>query len=255
MATGLSIKQITNNLDGSTAQVVLSGVADGDVTFQASRTPDMSNPITVDATLVTGLTYDVTLPAPVLWYISAADTAGSVVQPRPVWCSASNDGRTTQLGNKLQSILQANQEALDIALQQFFNLGPIKQIVYGQATQVKSFPAILITKPQRDPNYATYAWGKLNDWTFEIYAMILHQDPTPYLNASTDFMDRVIEILGQPAYSRLTLPDGTIVAFAQAKKGEADDVLVDEHANKWAAVGSVVWTGNALIIDSYGAPT
>ena len=81
---------------------------------------------------------------------------------------------------------------------------------------------------------------------------MLHQDNTQYLQAGVDFMERVLSIINQPAYASFVLDSGVGVSLSQAKTGECSEMQIDE--NKFASVGSLTWSGEALIIDPTGAP-
>ena len=78
--TGLLVSNVANNLDGSTMNVVLSGVASGAVSFLISRQPDIS--LAIAATATEGAAppsgtgtyqYTVNAPNPALWYVWAVD--------------------------------------------------------------------------------------------------------------------------------------------------------------------------------------
>ena len=253
MRTGFKIKSITNNLDGSTAEVMLSGTPSGSVTFQASRTPDMALPGTVPATLSAGV-YTLTFAAPVLWYVTATDSTNATA-PVPVFVELASDSDLNLCGKKLESVLNSNRAALDIALQMCLPLPGIKwkQIVYGSNIIVRDFPAILVTKGMVIPSKVAFPYTWDYTYRFEIFAMVMHQDNTSYESAMAAFSERLVKILHQPAYFALCLPSGTIVNNCTCEKGESGEMQTED--NKFYSVGSIVWTGDALLTDAmFGMP-
>ena len=247
MSTGFAIKSVVNPKDGATLSVILDGTPSASPTFKICRTPDYSRALSASAVL-SGGQYAVSVPHPSLWYIWAADSVGVVDAPGCAWCGLSDNPDLDLCGQKLQEILTANVPALNVALQSYFQAATVKQIVYGSASAITDFPAILITKPEERAQYMFLPYGREITYQLEIMFTIIHQDPAPMLRAASRFVARIMEILNQPIYEGLILESGTPLAFCQCQEGEADESQVE--ANKWASTGSLVWSGKALLQDS-----
>lgn len=247
MSTGFLIKTTANPKDGVHLSVTLDGTPSGSVTFSICRTPDFSKATAAAATLTAGV-YAVATPHPALWYVWATDGIGTVDAPGCAWVGLSDYPDLDLCGQKLADILTANQAALNVALQTYFQDATIKHIVYGSASAITDFPAILVTKPVLKPHYVAMPYVREIVYQLEVIFTILHQDKAPMLTAASRFVSRIVEILNQPAYEGIVLDSGTPLAFCQCEEGEADETQYDE--NKYAAVGSLVWTGKALLQDS-----
>jgi len=101
MATGIKIKSIVSNNDGSTCLVALSGTPNGAVSFVSGRTPDVSKSSSVSASEISSTEYTITFSAPVLWYVWATDTDGTTAS-YPVWIGLTADTNLNSCGLTLQ---------------------------------------------------------------------------------------------------------------------------------------------------------
>ena len=247
MSTGFVIKSVANPKTGSALSIVLDGTPTGTLTFFAGRTPNFALASPAAATSAAGI-YTVSVPHPSLWYIWASDTNGVVDAPGCGWAGLSDNPDLDLIGQFLTQTLRDNQPALNIALASYLPGLSLKQIVYGGGTGVTDFPCIMVVKPHEDPEWAAMPFVRRISFRFEIMLTILHQDKAPMLPAMSRFLARVMEILNQPAYEGPTLESGTALAFCQCQDGEGDEVQYDD--NKFAAVGSLVWSGSAMLQDS-----
>lgn len=250
MSTGFQIKSVSNPKNGVTVSVVLDGQPAGTPTFALCRTPDVARAAAASATLSGGV-WAVTVPHPSLWYVWATDTNGTTA-PGAVYAGLSDNPELDLCGQALADILTANKPALDIALASSLQGATLKQIVYGGAAAITAFPAILVTKPVVTSEYIGMPWVREMTYQLEIMFTILHQDSAPLLKAATRFLGRVTEILNQPDYEGIRLESGTRLAFCQCREGESDEQQLEE--NKWASVGSLVWTAKSLLQDAGQTP-
>lgn len=251
MSTGFAIKSVTNPLDAATLAVTLDGQPRGTPTFLICRTPDVGLASTASATL-TGGVYAVACPHPALWYVWGQDAQGVTDEPICAWCGLSDNPDLDLCGQALANILTQNKAALETALKTYFKSSAIAQIVYGGGAALTDYPAILITKPREQAQYIAMPFVRELTYTLEVMFTILHQDRASMLTAATRLSSRIVEILNQPAYEGLTLPSGTALAFCQCQEGDADEIKYGD--NQWAAVGSTVWSGKALLQDCDGRP-
>lgn len=250
MSTGFLIKSVVNPKDGIHLAVTLDGQPQGAPTFAVCRTPVLGSAAAAPATLAAGV-WSVAVPHPSLWYVWATDSGGTTA-PDCAWAGLSDNPELDLCGQKIADILTANRPALDAALQSTLQGATVKQVVYGGAAAINSFPSVLVTKPVETDEYTAMPWVRQKTYRLEIMFTIMHQDAAPLLGAATRFLARVMEILNQPAYEGLLLESGTRLAFCQCQEGEADEQQLDD--NKWASVGSLVWSGQALLQDAGTTP-
>jgi hypothetical protein len=234
-----------NGLDGVTANVTISGSPTGAVSFLAARTPDSGGAVVVPSVLASAGVYTVTLPAPVLWYIWGQDSGG-LTGPVPVWVSTSNNLDMELCGKKVRDLLEANRAAIEAKIKVHNPDETLKKIAWGSALGIDDFPSIIVVRPKEDPKYAFFAYGSEIDYTVEVFALVLHQDKLSALTLAADMIAACMSILRQPAYSTVTLDSG-LPLNVTVNQGTADDEQLDE--NKWAATGSLVWSGNGLTQD------
>ena len=247
MSTVFAIKNVSNPKSGVSLVVVLDGQPTGTLHFLVGRTPDVTLASPAAAVLASGI-YTVTVPHPSLWYVWAYDDIGTVDVPGCNWAGLSDNPDLDLIGMKLWDILRSNQPALNLCLASYLPSLSLKQIIYGSGPSVSDFPCIMIVKPHQDAEWTAMPYCRRISFRFEIMLTILHQDKAPMLPAIARFLSRVMEILNQPGYEDLLLESGTRLAFCQCQDGEGDEVQYDD--NKFAAVGSLVWSGTAMLQDS-----
>ena len=251
MSTGFAIKSVTNPKDGAHLTVALDGQPSGAPAFSVCRTPDLVNAAPAPSAPANGA-WTVTVPHPSLWYVWATDAHGTTALPGCAWAGLSDDPELDLCGQAIADILTANRAALDLSLRSALPGASLKQIVYGGAAAVTQFPAILVTKPVERDEPIAMPWVREKIYQLDIMFTILHQDPAPMLKPATRLMARMLEILNQPAYAGLRLASGTVLGTCQCREGEADEQQLGE--NQWASIGSLVWTGQALLQDAGQSP-
>lgn len=241
MATGFSIASVANKLDGRKMRVSLSGLPSGSVTFLVSRTPDRSGAFApVAATSIDARTFDITVTRVALWYVWAIDTNGPVDVPGAAWVGFSDIPALDNVGIKLAQIMTDNIPGINAALQTWFPGTTVKQVVYGSALDIRDFPAIAITKPSVQDEYTGIPFLRTLTFSLEIHLYTLHQDKGSWTQAAARFTGRVMEILNQPDYSAILLPD-QILSMCHAFSGNVDEIEVEPGA--FATVGTTIWTG------------
>lgn len=247
MATGFTILGVKNILDGKSARVTLSALPSGPVVFRCSRIPEEETSRIITTVIqIDPQTYEVGLPTSALWYIWAGDASGIVDLPGAAWIGHSDTPSLDNAGVKLQEILTRNLPGLNAALQTWYPGTTVKQIVYGSAIDVRSFPAIVITKPSMADDYQGIPFVRTQTFSFEIHFYVLHQDKGSWTQAAARFMGSVMTILNQPDYDYMELPD-MILSMCHVSSGAVDEVEVE--AGKFAAIGTAIWTGIGDLMD------
>ena len=240
MATGFSISA-TNKLSGRSMRVSLSALPTGAVTFLVSRTPDRATAFApLSAVQVDPKTYDLTVTRIALWYVWAIDANGPVDVPGAAWVGYSDIPALDNVGIKLAQMLTDNLPGINAALQTWFPGTTVKQVVYGSALDIRDFPSIAITKPSVVDEYTGIPFLRTLTYGLEIHLYTLHQDKGSWTQAAARFTGRVMEILNQPDYSAIVLPD-QILSMCHASSGNVDEVEVEPGA--FATVGTTIWMG------------
>lgn len=249
----ISILSTSNALDGVHATLVLTGTANGAISFKICRQPIYANAVVATAveTSSSPLTYNVATPFPALWYIWAVDTDGQS-GPGAAWVCITNDPDLRSCGEKIAALLTEHTAGINAALNQLLPGGTVKQIVFGRRLNVEDFPSIVVSKPRMTDNYIGLGFIRETTFAFEIAFAFFHQDEGSQLPIATDMAQRVMSILNLPCYSSLVLDTGTPLTACLATEGESDETEIDEKT--WVAAATVVWSAQGLIQDT-GANT
>lgn len=238
---------MVNDHDGVHADVTLDGAPNGTPTFQIARTPDGTQ-AAAQAVNTGGSVWQVAVPHPSLWYLWATDADGQVAVPAACWVGLADTPDLDLAGEQLRTVLEDNRAGLTAALQTFYPGAEVKQIVYGSATIINTFPSILIGKPRESVDWVAFPWVREHVYRFEIGFLIDHQDRASLLNWAARFAARGMEILNNPQYESLTLPSGLSLAFCECAEGDVDEVQLDDKT--WAAAGTLQWIGKSLKQDT-----
>lgn len=242
------IASLSDAGDGLNATAAIAGGVTGNLRLLLSRTPVLAQASAVAFALAGAGQYHLLLPHPGLWYVWAQDDTGTT-NAQAVWTGLEPGVSDLDLcGETLRALLEANAAGLNVALQTILPGVTTKQFVYGSATDIRDFPAILICKPRQSEEWVAFPMVKSITYTFDIMFYILHQDKGSMLRAAARLLGAAMSILNQPASESLSLPSGTPLAFCAAQSGDADDVEVE--TDKWVAIGSLVWSGNTLKQDA-----
>lgn len=246
---GLTLR-CNNAKDGAHLNVLIVGRPTGDVVFYVGRLPGGEDRQEVDSGSITGTNpFAITVPHPLaFWYVWVEDDNGFCAAADGDWVDYTGYRDIDEIGYCLRDRIVANQIAIEKSIQAYFPDQSLKQILYGSASAIREFPALLVTKPRRDPEeYVAAPMVQRHTYTFDIYCFILHQEKTTQVRQASQFMASVMSILNQPHYTLLKVNDSYTLDQCLARSGEADDSELD--TGKWAAVGSLVWSGEGFIQD------
>lgn len=239
------IESVSNNRDGITGTVVLSGEPTGAVAFLAARTPDLDKASVIAATAKPNGDYVIAFAAPVLWYVWARDVTGTT-DGSPVWIGLSDNLDLNLCGNWVRDTLRQNQVAIEQKMQ-FISKGvTIKQIEYGSPALIEDYPSILICRPKFDPRFAFFSYGSEADYSVEVFFMVMHQEKASVIEMAAMMLEAGLAILRQPDYLTVVLESGLPLNIT-INQGTADEEQADE--SHWVGSGSLVWSGNGLTQD------
>lgn len=257
MASGIQIgkENYRNPLDGLNAQVDLSGVPTGTLSFWISRTPVFATAFQASSyTMVApvnspAVTYNIAVPVAALYYIWAVDFNGVASgNPAAVFVGMSNEVDENLIGYWLRDTMIANQAAIEAYVQQYFKGQTIKQILFGNPTSVEDWPCIYVAQPSCNEDYVAAPYGREFNFRTVISAICMHQDRQTALAYATQLGSAIKYILNTPPYEEVALASGTTIYRCQIMSATYDDISVSE--NKWAAGAELIWTSNAFIIDT-----
>ena len=113
---------------------------------------------------------------------------------------------------------------------------------------VTDYPAIIIVSPKVSAQYVSTGYGRLYQFSCDIFPLLVHEDRKSNLANVAQLCDAIMRILNSPPYEELPLESGTVLYRAQCTVGEADDSQVSD--NKFAATGQISWSADAFIIDT-----
>ena len=255
MGTGIAIASVTNDRDGMHVTAQITGTPSGAVSFRAGYEKWSERSAPVPSLPLGGGRYKVVLPLPDLWHLFAEDADG-VSLPFGCRMGLADLPDADLLGKALQGILEANRLLIEVDLQTNFHPhATIKQIVYGTSLTVRDFPAILVTKPSFEEDYAFFPDGKEENNRFEIFLFLHHPDPTSHLRPGWRATDAIKTVINR--YHKIVLESGREFVKCQARDGDADEVEIEQGV--WVVIGSLVWTGNGLrqtpLIEAVGMDT
>ena len=250
--TSIAIDSITNNNDGSTVTIVLSGVPNGPVVFHACRTPDMAAPNLVTGTLTSAYgvipaTYVVKLTHPSLWYIVAMDSSGTS-PVAAVWMDYSTDVSDLDLiGMNIRDILLANKLGIEYILKLTHNAASLEQVVYGYEGAIVDYPSILISSPRVQERYVAVPYGREATFTYTIQCFVVHSTDQTELPLLGQFARAVQMILNQPANETFVIGNQMTINF-----NFISDVSIEEYeqADKFMSVGTMIWSGSTIYTDT-----
>lgn len=249
MPTGFLIKSVANVRDGLHLAVTLDGTPTGAVSFDCAPLPRRDHavypPVPVPASLQPDGTYLVAVPYPDIWYIWATDGQGRTDDPGAGYMGLSDDPDLNGVGAAVEGILTENIPGLNAALQTLLPNVTMKRVVYGSATAIDDYPAILVCKPRRSDRPYAMPYVFENTFSLEIMCLFRHGDKNSVLALGTSFAARVMDILKRPCYNQFTLPSGTQVADAYCRTGESDELQDDDSS--FVNIGSLLWSANAFI--------
>jgi hypothetical protein len=242
----IAIRSITNNKDGTSANVVLDGVPHGTLSFKACRLPDYSKAGAVTYTGSNG-NYVLSLNYATLWYVWAVDSDGPSPSFAAVWIGLVNSSEMIATAEAVTGILTSHKAGIEAALNNILPKCTLKHIVFGDPSQIIDMPGILVTRPTEKFKYSGLAGQSLRDYALEIDFIFRTQDEVNLLPAATEMSSRIMQILNIPDYTNITISTGTPLAFCVANQGDADKEQIAEQ--EWIAAGSVLWSGEAYWVD------
>ncbi len=184
-----------------------------------------------------------------LWYVWAIDSSG-VSDPMPIWVDVQQVGYNpgpdlVQVCDKLQEILLSHIPGINASIQQVFHADAgLKVVHFGSATALREFPSILITNPRVQVDWVAFPMVREFVFTVDILAIILHQDQASVMPIATHMAGWIMEILNNPIYDQISLPNDTRLAFCMASSGDSMEAKFDEKY--WSGVASIAWSGKAL---------
>ena len=248
MPSDIAIESVVNPKTGTGLDVQLSSPPSGSLAWAISRTPYEENARPTTATDEGGGLYRVAVFAPVLWYVWATDGTGTVDLPGAATASPSDSPVLDLCGDRLRQIMEDNAAGLNSALTAWTGTpSTVKRFVYGSATAITDFPAVLVTAPSFESSMTAMPYFEERVLRLEIHFYILHQDPLTYLPLVNRLTAAGLAVFNQQFYNRIVLDDGTPVTDCYCRSGNTTDVEVEE--DKWVAVGSLVWQGSVYVQD------
>ena len=250
MNASFAIAKLDNQYDGIHARATLTGTPAADPTFWIARNPDVDPPFQAPANFVSPGVYDIAFPAPCGWYCWGNDSIGRTSKPIAEWVGLSDNPTLDECGLRLLTLLMDNKPLLDRLAAKYVSGETIKQILYADANMIKTYPSILITKPEVTSVLSFMPMGWIDTYTLTIIVVVAHQDRQSMIRQAARLFNAMQRIINQPAYESLTVGDGTDLSFCQIVRGDADDGLIDEQT--WGAVASGVWSGEGVRQDTGG---
>lgn len=251
--TQLSIISCGSLGDGSHAAVRLIGSASGPLSWKAFPAPTLEDAQDVVAfqpqSLIEPDLWHVRLPSEGLWYIWAMDNAGAA-EPFPCWVDVQQPGYNpgldlAQTCDWMQRTLESHVPGINARLQESFEADASIQVVhYGSTAALRSFPSILITEPRVSVEWVAFPVVREYIYSVQVMVILLHQDQESLLPVATHMVEAIMAILNNPIYDRITLPNGTELAFCLAESGESMESPYDEKL--WAAIASLKWSGRTI---------
>ncbi len=239
MSSSIGIQSITNLHTGTTAQVALSGVPVGPLTFYAARVPYVSQAASVPFT--GSGPYIVTLPHAQLWYLWAHDNNGFGDAFDGVWIGVTDNPDLDECGFHLRTILRDNEKGFNTLFKTWYPDTTLKQVEYGLPDNVIEFPSIVITNARAMEEWVGTSYLKQVRLQFDIAFLAVHVDEQTELPLITRFLRAGMKILNQPYYNNTTLPSGLEISMAEALEGEATEFDLGEEIGVVSAA-SAVWT-------------
>lgn len=250
--SALSWVSLTSNHDGGSALAQLDGTPAGTLTWVASRMPTLDHAISITGTpyvtttdangLVTS-TVTLTLPFGGLWYIWWFEGGLPAPAPEAVWLSGSDGMDLDEAGHAVRDALWANKRGIEKAVIDLYPNLTIKSMVYGSATSLREFPAIVISKPDMHFDRIATDWTSLYEYSLSITVVLLHQSEQSEIDTATRIMRAAMTILSSPYYETITLPSGLMVVSCQCAEGSA---TVVDLGTRYASLASFGWYGQAM---------
>jgi hypothetical protein len=215
------------------------------VTFRASRTPVYGE---ASAVTYTGSNpYYVTVAHPALWYLWAVDDNGQCAEPCAVWTGTGNDVLLNEVGEALRARLWANKAGLEAMMRGLVDVAELRQVVYGSATDVSDWPAVLVHSGRIEDEYVAFPYVRQLSLQFQVAFLIPHEDEQTLLPLATRLAMAGMAILNQPEYDELLTDSGMRLYGCRAATGDMQDVQIDEKT--WVAAGTLQWIGYGLLQD------
>jgi len=254
MATLVAWNSLINDKNGMTATYSLSGVIAGSLDFQASRLPDRSNAFdlvpTNEASSTDGTSGLVTntgtlpFPNPGLWYVWFSESGNTSEDTEAVWVRASDDLDLDEIGTTVRDILWDNRRGIEKACWELYPDLTLKTVTFGFDSAVKEFPAIIVSQPKVREEYFATGFVKVHYYTLYINAVLVHEDEATEVPTVDRLIRAAMDILNNPYYEQLTLPSGLPVYRCQAVSGASTES--DLGGSRYAAIGSIIWTCEAM---------
>jgi hypothetical protein len=237
------------------ARIVMTGAANGSVTFKVSRLPRLD---TAELAVSSGTwpNFRVRLPySGVVWYLWASDDDGTIDKPAAVAVAGDSSNTTpatieAQLGEQIAKILRDHKVGLEAQLHKVHPNCAIAFIQFGFGGSIERYPSIIVSEPtwtsQRVALPCTY------ERTFRLFIALqtaFSNDESDELRYATAFAGAVMDVLNYLEYARIDLPNGCGIYGGIASTGKAE---VLQLGDRFIASANVVWTGNALITETGG---
>ena len=244
----LSLLSIAANTDGLTAVATLSGAPSGTLVFTASATPDGMDPQTIPYT--GSGPYTLTFPFTYLWFVTANDTHGPSTA-KPVWLK-NIATFLDECGMWVQNRIKMYLPAIQAGIAGTFPNTTIKQVLYGFAAQVVSFPSIVVSQPSASLNWIGTPFLAENTMSAVIAVDNQANTEITEIRMVTQIAQLIAWILNQPSNLWFTLPSGIRCYEGAAAAYRGEQMMLEN--GRFPAAGTVSWSAKvAQIFPSTGA--
>ena len=225
----------------------------GALTWTWSIYPEGINPTTTTATLVSGMTYDVTLPEDAFIYLRVQDSLGTY-GGFPIEVLAEADPKMLMTGEVLRDRIISNLPELEFMIREHLPTDhrEIRVVGYKMELDEPNPPWIVISRGKKTPSPAGISNLMNNTYQFTIALCVtVSDDPEDRTPAATALMDGLATVLNRAFYRSMTLPTGCTLGDCRATQGSAETVQTSVTSGyRFFSMGTVTWQGQLWVVEA-----